>query len=131
MKYLIALAVCVQIAACAKQQTEICKPCTYAGRYEGTYHNLAGCYSCVPTTDTTFGGIFFVDTLAGDSLQFINESSGQEWRFAYNDSGAYKLSGCCTYIVELEFKAPDSLIFYYNNGGSGGYFRQQFWGIKK
>ncbi len=121
------------ITACKKQLTTdsvVCERCKVIGVYSGTFHDVAGCYSCIPYLDTTYSGNFVVDTLPFDSIKITRNYDNYVWRFAYNDTGKYSRWGCCTVGESLEFKLPDSLTYFYNNGGSGGYFREEFKGKK-
>lgn len=130
---LIALAVSVTIYSCKKENTQQvqCTHCHLAGTYNGSFNQEAACYTCVPYLDTVFTGSFTVDTLAGDSILITRLYDNYSWRFAANDSNEYSRGGCCTVTESFEFKQPDSLRFYYNNGGSGGYFREMFEGKKQ
>lgn len=120
------------INSCQKaEQSGSCKPCSVTGVYAGTFHQTAACYGCVPYIDTIFAGTFVVDTFATDSLRVIRSFDGYEWRVAYNDSGIYYRWACCTTGESLRFSTSDSLYYFYNNGGSGGYWKIEFSGTKQ
>ena len=132
--FLIVSSLVFSVTACKKQSTPdttVCERCKVIGIYTGIFHDVAGCYTCIPTTDTTYSGSFLVDTLPADSLKITRNYDNYEWRLAYNDTGKYNRSGCCTVTESLAFKLPDSLAYYYNNGGGGGYYRQEFAGKKQ
>lgn len=103
-----------------------CNTCPVRGTYVGQFHSTAGCYGCIPYLDTIFTGTFTVDTLGLDSIRITRNYDGQQWRLLYNDTGVYERFWCCTGTEVFTFRQPDSLLFFHNNGGSGGYFRQEF-----
>ncbi len=119
------------ITSCKKdiKQTP-CEACSLIGTYLGTFHDVGGCYGCIPYTDTTFTGSFTVDTLHNDSIIVTRNFDSYERRFAYNDT-SYSRNICCVVSESFTFKQGDSLIYFYNNGGSGGCFREEFWGKKQ
>jgi hypothetical protein len=119
------------VYGCKKDVISVnCERCKWVGTYSGTFHDVAGCYGCVPYIDSTYNGNFVVDTLSNDSIIIIRTYDNYEWRFAYTDTGKYSRWGCCTVGESFEFILPDTLTYFYNNGGSGGYFRQEFTGNK-
>ncbi len=119
------------LQACKKEtQQTTCDACYLRGTYMGSFHQVAGCYGCMPYLDSIFTGSFIVDTLHNDSIVIKRVYDNYEWKFEYNDSAQFSRWGCCTVGESFEFKSPDSLRFYYNNGGSGGYFREEFFGKK-
>lgn len=124
----------ISLTACKKQTTTdsiVCERCKVIGIYTGTFHDVAGCYGCVPYLDTTYSGNFVVDTIPLDSIKITRSYDSYEWRFAYNDTGKYSRWACCTVGESVEFNWPDSLIYFYNNGGGGGYLRKEFFGKKQ
>lgn len=129
---LFSLICCTLFQACKKDSTSNtnCNACNIIGTYSGSFHQTAGCYACIPYLDSTFSGLFTVDTLNTDSIVITRSYDNYRWIFAYADSGYYSQSGCCTVIQSFDLRKLDSLTFYYNNGGSGGYFREEFYGKK-
>ncbi len=102
----------------------------WVGTYLGNFHQVAGCYGCVPYLDSIFTGLFYVQMLQTDTIEIKRLYDSYVWHFAVNDSNEYSRWGCCTVGESFSFHEPDSLIFYYSNGGSGGYFRETFEGKK-
>lgn len=102
----------------------------WQGTYSGNFHRVAGCYACVPYLDSTFAGLFTVHLLPTDSILVTRLYDNYRWLFLANDGNEYSRWGCCTVGESFSFREPDSLIFYYNNGGSGGYMRETFEGKK-
>lgn len=131
-KNFVILLIAISVYACKKDRTQntVCHGCNIRGTYTGAINQVAACYACIPYLDTTFTGIFFVDTLSIDSIKIIRQNDNYQWEFIYNDTGTYSRSACCTVGESFSFKPSDSLIYYYNNGGSGGYYREEFNGKK-
>ena len=123
----------VTLYACNKDAAHQlnCESCPLRGTYVGQFHSTSGCYGCIPYLDTMYYGSFTVDTLGTDSIRIIRNYDGQLWTLQYNDTGTYERVWCCTGIESFTFKQPDSLLFFHNNGGSGGYFRQTFAGVRQ
>jgi len=128
--FLITLSLVMMLAACKKDdsQNTDCNGCDLIGTYNGVFHQTAGCYGCMPYLDSVFSGSFIVDTITADSIVFKRSYDNYERIFAYNDTGFYSRWGCCTVSESFTFAQPDSLKYFYNNGGSGGYFREEFYG---
>ena len=119
--------------SCKKEnsQSVACLGCNYTGAYQGNFHSVAACYGCPPYLDTMFSGLFSVDTIGVDSIVINRDYDSYSWRWAVNDSGEYSRWGCCTVGESFAFRQPDTLTYFYNNGGSGGYFNQTFAGKKQ
>ena len=120
------------VFGCKKQSSSIneCNGCKLIGIYTGMFHDEAGCYACVPYLDTTYNGFFSVDTIGGDSLFIIRSYDSYSWRYSMNDSNYYTRHFNLNGMEDFEFISTDSIKYYLNNGGSGGYFRQTFSGKK-
>lgn len=119
------------ITSCKKDNTQSpCEACSLIGTYLGTFHDVGGCYGCIPYTDTTFTGSFTVDTLHNDSIIITRNFDSYERRFAYNDT-SYSGSICCAIVESFTFEQGDTLRYFYSLGGSGGYSREEFWGKKQ
>jgi hypothetical protein len=112
--------------SCGKE--EKCQPCTLSGVYTGVFHDVAGCYGCVPFRDTMFSGSFVVESTTHDSVRITRSHDKYEWKFAFSELGKYSVAGNIPLIEEFTFKSGDSLSYFYNRGGSGGYFRTTFEG---
>jgi len=99
------------------------------GVYNGTFHDMSGCYGCTPYIDTTYPGYFLVDTFLNDSIIILRSFDNYSWKFKYYSTGNYS-RGVQNTGVSFYFKDQDSLHFYYNYGGSGGYSNEEFFGKK-
>jgi len=119
------------LSACKKESGNhtTCKACALIGNYTGNFHDVAGCYGCIPYLDSTYSGSFLVDTIHQDSILITRSYDNYEWHFLYNDTAAFSQGQPFTGVT-FTFKNGDSLFFFYNMGGSGGYFRQEFSGTK-
>lgn len=114
--------------SCKKDKNSIASK--WEGTYSGNFHQVAGCYTCVPYLDSTFAGLFSVRLLQTDSIAITRLYDNYSWHFVVNDSNEYYRWWCCTVGESFTFREPDSLIFCYNNGGGGGYMRETFEGKK-
>ncbi len=125
------LALLLLFAACKKDSgnNTSCNACALIGNYTGQFHDVAGCYSCIPYQDTTYLGGFTVDTIHSDSILIIRSYDNYEWYFLFSDTGIFS-QGQMYSGMTFTFTNGDSFYFFYNNGGSGGYFRQEFAGAK-
>lgn len=121
----------VFFAGCKKEHTTNCTGCHLIGTYPGTFRQTAGCYACSPYLDSMFAGSFLVDTLHTDSIIITRSYDNYQWRFSFADSSVYSRWACCTVGESFTFTSTDSLKYFYNNGGSGGYFREEFTGKRE
>ncbi len=112
--------------SCSKE--EPCQTCSLAGVYSGVFHDIAACYGCVPFRDTVFTGSFVVTSTDHDSLKIVRSHDKYEWKFAFSSDKKYRINSNGSLWEEFTFKSADSLSYFYNLGGSGGYFRSTFEG---
>lgn len=127
-KFFVLFAAIAFVTGCKKENTATCSGCHLIGTYAGAFRQTAGCYACTPYLDSVFTGNFTVDTLHNDSIVITRSYDNYQWRFAYTDSSVYSRWACCTVGESFTWTQTDSLIYFYNNGGSGGYFREEFAG---
>jgi len=119
----------VGFQSCRKDETWPTK--TVAGTYEGEFHAVAGCYACIPYLDSTYAGNFLVEAFDKDSIKLIRSYDKYNWTFPFSADGNYSRSACCTMGESFTFTSSDSLNYFYNMGGSGGYYRITFNSIKR
>ena len=101
----------------------------YEGRYLGTFHDVAACFGCVPSRDTMYSGSFEVTYIQDDSINISRSHDNYQWKFALSSDSVYTLSGY-KWAEIFTFKSNNTLHYYYNRSGSGGYFNTTFEGIK-
>lgn len=120
------------LAAC-KKETPVdvqCPACPLIGNYTGQFHQIGGPYGAQPPTDTVYTGVIAVDTLPGDSIAITVSVVNTITHWAYTDTGYYYRHFNLNDSESFTFSNNDSLYFFRNLGGSGGYFRTEFAGKK-
>ncbi len=117
------------MGGCKKNATD-CDACRWTGSYNGVFHRVAACYGCVPYLDSTFSGSFLVSSMGNDSVLITRVYDEYTWTFKLSDNGKYAQSGGLNSGFSFTFTETDSLYFFQNFGGGGGYFRETFQGKK-
>jgi hypothetical protein len=107
-----------------------CQSCEIFGKYYGDFHDVAGCYGCIPYRDTIYRGNFLVEPLTNDSIKITRSYDEYTWRFPASTSNKYQQNSGSAWGESFDFNSSDSLAYFYNRGGSGGYFRITFEGKK-
>ncbi len=118
------------ITSCTKDESKCNKNCKWEGQYKGTFHDVAACFGCIPFRDTTFTGSFLIKSLEQDSILIIRSFDQYEWRLPFSENGIFSLNAGPSWGESFTFIREDSLKYYSNRSGSGGYFRTTFEGAK-
>ncbi len=114
--------------SCEKEES--CQSCKFIGQYSGTFHDVAACYGCIPFRDTMFSGTFLVQSPHGDSISILRLYDKYEWKFAVQENGLYSRGAGTPWRESFTFNSQDSLQYFSNISGGGGYFRLTFKGGK-